>query len=216
MSPFIREQHPHWSSSRTPQHGFTLTELLVVIAIIGILASLLLPSLTRARRAAITTVCLSNLRQFGISIRVYMNDYDGRFPERWLYENDGTGYAGNKDCQWALGGFDPAHEPCLVTYPRASSRVLNAYMPPSAVYRCPVDTGLEMKAPCGRHLVEPSNFKVVGCSYAYNGGFATAPNLFFKTRRPDACGLGGRREDWVPDPARYILMTEPNGARPFY
>jgi prepilin-type N-terminal cleavage/methylation domain-containing protein/prepilin-type processing-associated H-X9-DG protein len=60
--------------------GFTLIELLVVIAIISILASMLFPAFSRARESARKTVCVSNLKQIGLGIMQYTQDYDERFP----------------------------------------------------------------------------------------------------------------------------------------
>jgi len=61
-------------------HGFTLVELLVVMAVVSILASLLLPTLRAAQKAARTAVCQSNLKQIGVGFRLYANDGEERLP----------------------------------------------------------------------------------------------------------------------------------------
>jgi len=61
--------------------GFTLIELLVVIAIISILASILFPVFARARENARRASCMSNLKQFGLALMQYTQDYDGQYPK---------------------------------------------------------------------------------------------------------------------------------------
>jgi prepilin-type N-terminal cleavage/methylation domain-containing protein len=70
--------------------GFTLAELLVVGAIIAILATLLLPALSKARSGAGTALCAGNLRQFALAVQMYWDDHDGAaFPYRGAATADG-------------------------------------------------------------------------------------------------------------------------------
>src|SRR3954470_2200743 len=60
--------------------AFTLIELLVVIGIIAILAALLLPVLGRAKESGRSTACLSNLRQLGLALQLYVQDHNNVLP----------------------------------------------------------------------------------------------------------------------------------------
>ncbi len=74
---------------RTPparRHAFTLIELLVVIAIIAILAAILFPVFAQAREKARQIACLSNMKQIGLGIKMYAQDYDELFPMGNGYE----------------------------------------------------------------------------------------------------------------------------------
>jgi len=68
------------SQGRFTARGFTLIELLVVIAIISILAAILFPVFATAREKARQTACLSNLKQIGLAMAQYTEDYDETYP----------------------------------------------------------------------------------------------------------------------------------------
>ncbi len=92
------------TSSATPQSGptprkvfqaFTLIELLVVIAIIAILAAILFPVFARARENARRSSCTSNLKQIGLGLIQYSQDYDEQMPmDQFGPDNDISGYGG--------------------------------------------------------------------------------------------------------------------------
>ena len=82
------------------QEAFTLIELLVVIAIVAILASLLLPALARAKEQGQRAVCLSNLRQWGVALQMYANDYDDYFPPNLDGSIDAVSHGTNVQYMW--------------------------------------------------------------------------------------------------------------------
>jgi len=99
------------------RRGFTLIELLVVIAIIAILAAILFPVFAQARESARTTACLSNMKQIGLSVKMYSSDYDEEFPmgtydapRNWEVNRGANPYTGT-----CISGEDCVQLDCYVT-----------------------------------------------------------------------------------------------------
>lgn len=139
--------------------GFTLIELLVVIAIIAVLAAILFPVFARAKAAAKQTQGLSNLRQIGSGMLLYMSDYDDVFPH-------------------AVDPIDKArpdiwaHEPAFmnkIPYMPTLHEVLIPYVGSADVFESPADNGTEVldDQPFITFVTAPSMFKVYGTSYFF-------------------------------------------------
>src|SRR5437773_6267440 len=115
-----------------PLPAFTLVELLAVVATIGILASLLLPILGKAKIKAQRTNCSSNLRQLGLAWVMYYNDSNG-----WLVES----YPTNVDA-WVQGNMQILAEATNTALIAAGK--LFSYQRDVRIYRCPADKGVEI------------------------------------------------------------------------
>ncbi len=76
----VRPRPADGGASARPPRGFTLIELLVVIAIIGMLLSIVMPSLKKARQSAHRLICFSNMRQMGMAVSAYRLEHDDRLP----------------------------------------------------------------------------------------------------------------------------------------
>jgi prepilin-type N-terminal cleavage/methylation domain-containing protein/prepilin-type processing-associated H-X9-DG protein len=112
------------------RRGFTLIELLVVIAIIAILAAILFPVFAKAREKARQTSCLSNLKQLGLGMLQYIQDYDEMFPRV-----DGAGMDGATAQNSTYGSFKWYGG--TYGYARGWGYVIYPYVKNSQIYKCP-------------------------------------------------------------------------------
>lgn len=92
------------------RRAFSLIELLVVVAIVSLLLAVLLPALGRARQQGKRTVCLSNMRQIGVAVRMYLPDHGDWFPR--TMETVSTG-SPQTVSWWAIDNYQRALEPYI-------------------------------------------------------------------------------------------------------
>lgn len=115
--------------------GFTLIELLVVVAIIAILAAILFPVFASAREAAKKTQCVSNSRQIGMALMMYLADNDGVYPIHYAYNSvPAAGQPGHKGVEVELAPYIP-------TPPSVDPSTNQEFTPLSGIFKCPMDSG---------------------------------------------------------------------------
>ena len=179
-----------------PRRAFTLVELLVVIGIIALLISILLPALNRARHAALSTVNLSNLRQIGVGLEFYRNDFEGKFPRHSSLVSETTGATPPRPrTRWADDIFPYIDNIDVFTSPLLNDLAREKAMKPWA-HTCDPVTGL------------PNAWTEYFGGYGYN--FQYLGNARIK---PGNSGGYYASSAAIRDSARTIALADTKGSR---
>jgi len=142
--------------------GYTLVELLVVMVIIAILAAIAFPMFIKVKQGAQVNECLSNMRQLGVGLRMYLDDNNNRFPSAvpWGIPGSARNH-GEQTIQELLRPFVPSG------MEREAIGKVFVY-PKRSVFCCPSDTGIP-RFDGGTTIVQPvvKVWYQTGCSYEY-------------------------------------------------
>ncbi|MCE5315016.1 MAG: type II secretion system protein [Armatimonadota bacterium] len=147
--------------SRT-KRGFTLIELLVVVVVLAILSAVAFPVFVKTKETAKVSECLSNMRQIGMAFRMYLDDFDDRFPAAVPYGS--PNYWESKNRQTLQELLDPYVGYSAIYDSSNGKRVYTS----AGVFRCPSDIGVTNtdKYGCGIESGMPV-WKSTGSSYEY-------------------------------------------------
>ena len=152
-----RSAHQNASKSRHIFPAFTLIELLVVIAIIAILAAILFPVFARARENARRSSCQSNLKQIGLGLIQYSQDYDERVTRSWYgIDKDASGVGRYK---WMDA-----------IYP---------YVKSEQIFNCPSDNLTATRTDVSKNAVYKYHDGTVSDSLGYNYGSYGSNNTYY-------------------------------------